>query len=149
VEVCLRDFCPSTVAGCGDLSGIERSGGFGLLGLRMRRSAAYLSSSPRSRHRRRGKRGRGGLYSTNFCRAHMAFLACLRGAHSRMSPGPASQHQYSRSGLVQNVVSFLPCPEHHIRVPRDSHSGEAKITRSPFPFLKLDIISRDDAPTGP
>lgn len=42
------------------------------------------------------------------------------------------------------MISLLPGPEHHIRFPRETHSGEGKLARSPFPFLKLDIIGRDD-----
>lgn len=50
VEARLRVFCPSVATGRGDPSSGE-SGGFGLLGPRMRRSAAYLHSRPRSWHR--------------------------------------------------------------------------------------------------
>lgn len=51
VEARLRVLCPSAAGGGGDPSGSGRSGGFGLFGPRMRRSAAYLQSSLRSRHR--------------------------------------------------------------------------------------------------
>ena len=47
--------------------------------------------------------------------------------------------------LVPICDSFLPRPEHHIRIPcRETKSGEGRHTWSPFPFLKLYIISRDD-----
>jgi hypothetical protein len=49
----------------------------------------------------------------------------------------------NRSGQVQNVISLLPGSEHHIRFPRETHSEEGNLARSPFPFLKLDVISRD------
>jgi hypothetical protein len=43
-----------------------------------------------------------------------------------------------------NPISPLPCPEHHIRTPGETRSGNANIARYFFPFLKLDIISRDN-----
>jgi hypothetical protein len=42
------------------------------------------------------------------------------------------------------AISLLPCPEHHIRIPRVTQSGEEKLTRNPISFRKLDIITRDD-----
>ncbi len=44
----------------------------------------------------------------------------------------------------ENCDSLLPGPEHHIRIPGKTHYSEEKVTRSPFPFLKLDIISSHD-----
>jgi hypothetical protein len=45
---------------------------------------------------------------------------------------------------VQECDLLLPCPEHRIRVPGKTHSGEEKLGRNGFPFLKLNIISRND-----
>jgi hypothetical protein len=43
-----------------------------------------------------------------------------------------------------NPISPLSCPEHHIRTPGETRSGNANIARNFFPFLKIDIISRDN-----
>ncbi len=40
--------------------------------------------------------------------------------------------------------SFLPGPEHHIRLPGKTRSCEDKVARDTFPFLTLDIISSHD-----
>lgn len=109
VEARLRVFWPSAPAGCGDPSGSGGSGGFGLLGPRMRRSAAYVQSSPRSRHRwqagwspehcgttkagrwseneRGGERGAEGS-DTDFCLACTAFFAGLGGPDPRVVRRP-------------------------------------------------------------
>ncbi len=42
------------------------------------------------------------------------------------------------------LISLLPGPEHHIRLPGKTQSREEKVAWSPFPILKLDIISSDD-----
>jgi hypothetical protein len=42
------------------------------------------------------------------------------------------------------MISLLPCPEHHIRGPRDTHSSDANPGGSLFPFLKLDIIRHNN-----
>ena len=42
------------------------------------------------------------------------------------------------------MISLLPCPEHHIRGPRETHSSDANPGGSPFPFLKLDIIRHNN-----
>ncbi len=44
----------------------------------------------------------------------------------------------------EKIDSLLPGPEHHIRVPGETHSREAKVGRNLFPFLNLDIISGDN-----
>jgi hypothetical protein len=41
-------------------------------------------------------------------------------------------------------ISLLSCPEHQIRSPGETRSGNANIARNFFPILKLDIISRDN-----
>jgi hypothetical protein len=46
--------------------------------------------------------------------------------------------------MIALVISLLPCHKHHIRFPRTTQSSNAKLARNPFPFLKLDIISRDN-----
>ena len=45
---------------------------------------------------------------------------------------------------VQKSYLLLPCPEHHIRIPGKTYSSEEKLSRNPFPFLKLNIIIRND-----
>ena len=42
------------------------------------------------------------------------------------------------------AISLLPCPEHHIRIPGKTQSGDTNVVGNPFPFLKLDIIGRDN-----
>ena len=42
------------------------------------------------------------------------------------------------------ATSLLPFPEHHIRIPRETHSRNPILVRNTFPFLKLDIVSRND-----
>ena len=41
-------------------------------------------------------------------------------------------------------MSLLPCPEHYIGFSRKTKSSNAILAWSPFPFFKLNIISRDD-----
>jgi hypothetical protein len=41
-------------------------------------------------------------------------------------------------------MSLLPCPKHYIRFPRKTKPSNGILAWSPFPFLKPDIISRDD-----
>jgi hypothetical protein len=41
-------------------------------------------------------------------------------------------------------ISPLSYPEHQIRIPGETRSGNANIARNFFPFLNLDIISRDN-----
>jgi hypothetical protein len=45
---------------------------------------------------------------------------------------------------LSKAISLLPCPEHHIGIVGNTHTSEANIGRNTFPFLHLDIISRDD-----
>ena len=42
------------------------------------------------------------------------------------------------------AILLQTCPEHHIRFPGKAKPSNAMAGRSPFPFLKLDIISHDD-----
>jgi hypothetical protein len=46
--------------------------------------------------------------------------------------------------IFKNGDSLLPCSEQHIRISRGTQFTHANIGRSAFPFLKLEIISRDD-----
>jgi hypothetical protein len=41
-------------------------------------------------------------------------------------------------------ISLPSCPEHQIRSPGETRSGNANIARNFLPILKLDIISRDN-----
>jgi hypothetical protein len=45
---------------------------------------------------------------------------------------------------LSKAISLLPCPEHHIRTAGNTHTSEANIGRNTFPFLHLDITSRED-----
>ena len=62
---------------------------------------------------------------------------------------PKSQTNYISIHLIFSLarpkaISLLPCPEHHIRIPGDTHSTDANLTRNPFPFLELDIVGREN-----
>ena len=41
------------------------------------------------------------------------------------------------------AISLLPCPEHHIRIPRKTQRRDAMFARNPFPFFKLDVVICD------
>ena len=57
----------------------------------------------------------------------------------------ARTHSIAKSQFYSlEPTSLLSCPEHQIRIPWETHSGNANIARNFFPFLNLDIISCDN-----
>jgi hypothetical protein len=54
------------------------------------------------------------------------------------------QFNLSHTQSILKPISLLSCPEHHIRSPGETQSGDVNIARNFFPILKLDIISRDN-----
>jgi hypothetical protein len=68
---------------------------------------------------------------------------CL--THERARSTSTGQTNYvSFYLIIALAILLLPCPEHHVRFPRKTQSSDAELARNPFPFLKLEIISRDD-----
>ena len=61
---------------------------------------------------------------------------------------PTSPPQFQiRILFTLPAISLLPLPEHHIFGPGKKESSDpnlARTPRSPFPFLELDIVRRDD-----
>ena len=57
---------------------------------------------------------------------------------------PQSQILTKKRIPICTTTSLLPRPEHHIRSPGKTLSCDENLARNPFPFFKLDIITRKD-----
>lgn len=84
--------------------------------------------------------------TTDYCNAMDSESKALATSRQKTKTGLGTEDTNFYIDLYADfgATSLLPRPKHHISGSGKTQSSDRKPARNPFPFLKLDIISRDD-----